>query len=195
VYADTPDQLPAAPPRCLVIKSHQGSDALEDWLRTRQVPLILSVRDPRDAAISMALRFKRPLDITVRWIAADCARVGRLASCAGLLLRYEARFFERPAALARIAGHLGLTPAPEMLERIFARYETMAVRTLAAAVPNLPPERLTMVGEFPMDKETQILVPHIGDTRSGKWHALPPETQTKLTNFYRPFLHQFGYAA
>jgi hypothetical protein len=38
-------------------------------------------------------------------------------------------------------------------------------------------------------------VPHIGDTQSGKWRALPPEIQIKLTDFYWPFLRQFGYTA
>jgi hypothetical protein len=64
----------------------------------------------------------------------------------GAYLSIIRRSFERmKVAGLRIAGYLGLTPASETLERIFARYDTTAVRTLAAAVP------------------------HIGNTQSGKW--------------------------
>jgi hypothetical protein len=45
-----------------------------------------SVRDPRDAVISMAQRFKAPVATTVRWIARDCDRVMRLAPRARILL-------------------------------------------------------------------------------------------------------------
>jgi hypothetical protein len=46
---------------------------------------------------------------------------------------------------------------------------------------------------FKMDRVTQILGPHIGDTHSGKWYDLPMQMQTELTRIFRPFLDRFGY--
>jgi hypothetical protein len=48
-----------------------------------------------------------------------------------------------------------------------------------------------MVGKFHMDRVTQILTPHIGDARSGKWRDLPPQSQEELTRVFRPFFGAF----
>ena len=83
LYADELRQLPdeaAIAGNCLLIKSHQGSAALDAWLARARSRLVLSVRDPRDASISMAQRFGAPLSQTVRWLANDCNRLMRLAS-------------------------------------------------------------------------------------------------------------------
>src|ERR1700683_4131907 len=96
-YADELGQVPdeaARAGRHLVIKSHHGSAGLDSWLAAAHAPIILSVRDPRDACISMSQRFKAPLNHSVRWIANDCNRLLRLAPQGHLLLRYEDRFFE-----------------------------------------------------------------------------------------------------
>ena len=196
LYADEMRLLPDEPTRAgrhLVIKSHHGSAALDTWLAVRQARIVLSVRDPRDACISMSQRFAAPLGHAVRWIANDCNRLLRLAPQGHPLLRYEDRFFEDPAAAGRLAGTLGLSPAPSAIEAIFARYRTEAVRDFARHLTDLPAERLTMVTSFPMDKVTQILAPHIGDGRSGKWRDLPDRLQADLTRLFAPFLDRFGY--
>jgi len=40
-----------------VIKSHHGSEGMDAWLAAEGARVILSVRDPRDASLSMAQRF------------------------------------------------------------------------------------------------------------------------------------------
>jgi len=100
LYADELALLPDEPTRAgrhLLIKSHHGSEPLDAWLAAQQARIVLSVRDPRDAAISMAQRFNAPFNHTVRWIANDCNRLLRLAPQGHPLLRYEDRFFEDPA--------------------------------------------------------------------------------------------------
>jgi len=195
-YADELAQMPdeaARAGRHVVIKSHHGSAGLDTWLTTAQAPIILSLRDPRDACISMSQRFKAPLDQSVRWIANDCNRLLRLAPQGYLLLRYEDRFFEDQAVAEHLAHELGLHTAPAVIETIFARYCTEAVRAFAQQLETLPPERLTPVGPAMMDRVTQILGPHIGDTRSGKWRGLPGPVQADLTRLFSPFLDRFGY--
>ena len=45
-----------------------------------------------------------------------------------------------------------------------------------------------MVGQFPMDPVAQILGPHIGDGRGGKWRDLPMPFQSALESIFRLFL-------
>ena len=195
-YTDAVEQVPhdaARAGRHMVIKSHQGSEALDAWLTAKQARTFLSVRDPRDACISMSQRFNAPLNHSVRWIANDCTRLLRLAPQGHTLLRYEDRFFDDPTAAQRLAHALGLSLAPAAIDAIFNRYRTEAVRSFAQRLADLPPERLTTVASVPMDRVTQILAPHIGDARSGKWRDLPAPAQAELTRLFGPFLDRFGY--
>lgn len=196
LYADKVEQLPdeaTRADRCLVIKSHPGSAALDAWLAAARARIFLSVRDPRDACISMSQRFAAPLAHTVRWVADDCNRLLRLAPQGHRPLRYEDRFFDDPTSVARLAQALGVNVVPETIEAIFARYRTEAVRAFAATLPDLPPDRIRMVGTFMMDRTTQILGPHVGDARSGKWRDLPDPLKTELTRLFAPFLDRFNY--
>jgi hypothetical protein len=193
LYADQLAQLPDAAGRCLVIKSHHGSAELDRWLAEAGARIFLSVRDPRDACLSMCARFRSPLAHVVPWIGNDCNRLLRLFPREHPMLRYEDRFFEQRDMVKRIAVSLGLQPPPAMIDAVFDRYRTDAVRAFAASLEQLPPERITTVVKFPMDRVTQILSPHIGDTLSGKWRDLPTHVQVELTRVYRPFLDRFGY--
>lgn len=196
LYADKLEQVPDASVRIgkhVVIKSHQGSAELDSWLAAEQAPVFLSIRDPRDACISMSQRFKAPLNHTIVWIANDCNRLSRLATRGHLLLRYEDRFFEDISTIEKIGNVIGLNVSSQVADAIFARYRTEAVRSFAQSLAGLPPERLQMVGAFPMDRVTQILAPHIGDGRDGKWYDLPLRSQIELTQYFGPFLDRFGY--
>ncbi len=193
-YADTLDKLPEGyGEKHLVLKSHHGSPEMDDWLSTQKARMFLSIRDPRDASISMAQRFKAPLQQSARWIANDCARLERLAPRGHPVLRYEDSFFDRPEAINILCTILNLEITEATQAKIFARYRTEAVRAFAATLATLPAERVAMVGDFTMDKVTQILSPHIGDGTTGKWRGLPEQVQTELTRFFSPFLQAFGY--
>jgi len=196
LYADRLSELPAETdrPGCLLLKSHHGSAELDAWLATARPVVFLSLRDPRDAAISMAQRFRAPLGQAAHWLADDCARLLRLAGQGHPLLRYEDRFFDDAAAPERLARALGLNPAPAVSAAIFARYRTEAVRAFSAAFADLPPGRVVSAGRIVMDPVTQIHRTHIGDRRSGKWRDLPGPAQAELTRFFRPFLDRWGYS-
>ena len=188
---DIPREFPAS--ARLLIKSHHGSPELENWLAARPTTLILSLRDPRDAALSMSQRFEAPLLNTAGWLRNDCFRLKRLMTQPHLLLRYETRFFEKLETVAAIAAHLSVETAAPVMESIFKTYCSDAVRAFAADLENLPAKRLGMVAKFRFDRVTQILASHIGDGTSGKWRSLPEYMQDQLTDFFRPFLMDFGY--
>jgi hypothetical protein len=188
---DLPDETQRAG-KCLIVKSHQGSPELDDWLTAQSAAIVLSVRDPRDACLSMAQRFNAELRHTVHWLARDCNRLALLAARGHFLLRFEDRFFDQLAAVARLAGVIGLDPNPASITAIFARYRTESVRAFAQLLDHLPPERVEP-GAIPKDRVTQIHGTHIGDARSGKWRDLPAPVQAELTRVFSPFLDSFGY--
>jgi Sulfotransferase domain len=165
----------------LLIKSHHGTQELDAWLNSVQPNIFLSVRDPRDASISMAQRFNAPLEAAVGWLVQDCRRMMKLGDRYPVL-RYEDRFFESPTTVEQLSKALNLTLSSKLIEPLFHRYSTAAMRSLA--------QNLT---DKSMDITTQIHRNHIGDTRSGKWRELPGHLGTELTHQFRPFLDQFGY--
>ena len=197
LFADELAQLPpddARTDRYVVIKSHRGSVELDAWLAAEGAHIVLSVRDPRDACISMCQRFRLNLNRAAAAVAADCRRLARLATLGHKLLRYEDRPFDHIGAVETLAADLGVSPGAAMLSEIFERYRTDAVRAFAARLTELPADRLTATGGFAMDQVTQILAPHIGDAATGKWRRLPPKVAEDLTHFFGPFLDDFGYA-
>jgi hypothetical protein len=197
VYAEKLSELPAAKAyagRHLVVKSHYGSAKLDAWLLAAGPTMVLSVRDPRDAALSMAQRFGFPLADMAGWLAKDCDRLWPLADRGHPLLRYEERFFEERETVEELAVVLGLALPGEVIDGVFARYRTAAVRSFAEGLGRLPAARTVKLGYGLMDQVTQIHSPHIGDTASGKWRALPAAARDGMTGRFRPFLERFGYA-
>jgi hypothetical protein len=190
--ADVPDEALGAD-KFLVLKSHQGSEELDAWLAAQSAPIVLSVRDPRDACLSMVQRFNARLGHAVHWLARDCNRLARLAARAHLLLRYEDRFFDQPAAVTQLAGVISLNPNPADIMPLFTRYQTESVRAFARSMEDLPPARIVAASHSVVDRVTQIHGTHIGDTRSGKWRDLPAPVQAELTRVFSPFLDSFGY--
>ena len=184
VYTEELGELPSLSQagQYVLVKSHSGAADLA-WLQAVESEIVLSVRDPRDAAISMSQRFNAQLERAARWLARDCRRMMELGDRYPLL-RYEDRFFEDRATVAQLAASLGLEISPAVIETIFATYATAAMRSRATELA----DRGTA-----FDQVTQIHRGHIGDTRSGKWRDLPEPVRIKLTQWFDPFLKRFGY--
>jgi hypothetical protein len=191
-YAESIGDLPRLA-RHLLLKSHHGTPELDAWLSHKNALIILSLRDPRDACLSMARRFNASLAQAAAWIAQDCNRLARLAAEGHKLLRYEDRFFDHPETVAAISRLLGLNTAPEIVTSIFTRYRTETMRAFAQTLDTLPPDRLLKNPATKMDRLTQIHANHIGDASSGKWQGLPMPDQAELTRIFSPFLDRFGY--
>jgi hypothetical protein len=196
IYTDEAHEVPditTLGERHVVLKSHQGSPGLDAWLDSVHPTIILSVRDPRDAAISMAQRFSAPLKAAAHWLLQDCRRLMRLAAAGHRLLRYEDRFFEDSGVLAQLSAQITPTVPPETQSVLFQRYRSDSVRQFAAVLGSLPPERLIVSERMMYDRVTQIHRGHVGDTRSGKWRELPPGERAEITQLFEPFLQSFGY--
>jgi hypothetical protein len=176
--------------RYVVWKAHHGGPDWEVFAWLSRATVVLSVRDPRDAAVSMMRRFAVEATPALRGIAQDCRRALQCADAGCPVLRYEDRFFDDPTTVAMLARLIGAEVPAETEARIFERYRTAAVRAFADNLEALPAERLRI------DPVTQILRGHIGDGRIGKWREhLDPAQQREATAYFAPFLERFGYSA
>ena len=191
-YAEKIGGLPAVA-ACMVIKSHHGSAALDEWLRGAGAVMVLSVRDPRDAAVSMVQRFGARLEQAMGWVLNDFARLARLADSGHLLLRYEDGFFDDFSTVLRIAGVLGLAVDEGVALRIFERYRTEEVRRFAVNLNGLGPERVVGTVSTMVDRVTHIHSTQIGDGRVGKWRDLGAGAQLEMNRVFGGYLAFFGY--
>lgn len=196
-FANALDELfaePRAMGRLMVCKTH-GFPRIDMLAHLTQAPIIVTVRDPRDAALSLIERFGSTADAAIRSVAQDCEYAAWAAAAGHLVLRYEDGFFDSPDAVRQVASHLGLDVAQDVVARIAGTWRTESVRAFAATVPDLPPERLVSQGSvFTFDRLTQIHRTHIGDGRIGKWRErFAPAAQADLARLYASFLVRFRY--
>jgi hypothetical protein len=198
VFAEHRGELPDAAMmagRHVVIKSHSGTMSFDHDLRAAHADYILSIRDPRDAAISVHQRFGYPIESAVILVLNDCRRLSQLVGQGYLTLRYEDRFFDDPSAVQQIAARLGLAVSAPIIADIASRYASGAIKSFADTLENLPHERVQITGDDHYDRVTHIHRGHIGDMRSGKWRDRPALEQSHLTTLFGPFLEQFAIAA
>lgn len=181
--------------RYAVWKMHFGEPAWDVFAQLTDPTVLLSVRDPRDAILSLVNRFNTPLEPAAKAVARCCNRAMQCAHAGCPVLRYEDRFFADAGVVGAIAEHIGADVDAGARERIFARYTTDAVRALAAEVEALPAERVKGDPAIDLyDEVTQIHRGHIGDASVGKWRRqLTAEQQQAISARFAPFLQQFGY--
>ena len=182
--------------RYAVWKMHFGEPAWDVFAQLTDPTILITVRDPRDAILSLVNRFDTRLDEASRAVARCCNRALQCARAGYPVLRYEDRFFADAGMVATIAEYIGVALDADVRNRIFASYTTEAVRALAGQVETLPPERIKGDPAIDVyDDVTQIHRGHIGDASVGKWHRqLTAEQQDALTARFAPFLQRFGYA-
>ena len=194
LYGEDVPALPAPDRRHVVLKAHAGSPGLEWLLWLSQAPVILSIRDPRDAALSIAERFGNPLGVAAQAVVKDCRFAERCADAGHHPLRYEDGFFNDETLAEQLAVRLGLDIAQATCREIGARYATEGVRSIATSLASLPPDRVYKSDSLHYDQVTQIHHTHIGDGRVGKWRdRLSPQDGAALTRAFAQFLRRFGY--
>ncbi|MDA8252457.1 MAG: hypothetical protein M0Z28_25265 [Rhodospirillales bacterium] len=195
-HATTAADVVAArrPGRTLVAKTH-GWPELPAFAAAAGAVVLVSVRDPRDAALSLMQRFGDSLDVAVGGIGRDCLCIRACAASGHPVFRYEDRFFDDPATVGRIADRLGVTLSPAQAAAIFARWRTEQVRARAAAVRDLPADqRSAPDSPVLLERRTLVTSTHIGDGASGKWRqAFDPALQQRMSAFFRMVLLVFGY--
>jgi hypothetical protein len=190
--ADLPDM--ASLPDALVIKTHAPDKPLRLVAAVGAAPVLITVREPRDAIVSLTTRFKVDFSSQVRGFLIGTERIAELAATFdALVLRFEDRFYDDPATVARVAAFLGLDVAADDIARIAARFEAEAVRRHIAALERqgvFGPE----VNPLAFEPGTQWHPGHVGDRAIGKFaRMLSPEQQAFVLDGSRRYRDAFGY--
>lgn len=197
-FADALAQLPEPtdPPGSLVIKTHRPDAAMRLFARATAAPVVLTVRDPRDALVSMMQRF----GVTAAEMHGGIVASAHLLLALGaqrpvLVLRYEDGFSRSAESVHRIAAFLGLRVAPDRLGAIAASLmpdrvaADIAAMAAAGSFGATPDPRIA-------ESVTQWHVGHVGDGRSDKWRGvLAEEEAARLMAETEPFCRTFGYGA
>ncbi|MBW8270019.1 sulfotransferase domain-containing protein [Caldovatus aquaticus] len=195
-YADSLRDLPeftrvGAP---LVVKAHRPDRSLRLLGALYGAPMVVSVRDPRDAVVSMAQRFGEPVPDCARAVAESARHlVLLLAQPRVLVLRYEDRFTAADGTVARLAAFLGLAVSEASCAQIAAGLTPERVRATVAAL-----EQAGVYGAGPdprrHDPATLWHARHVGDGRVGKHReALAPEAAAEVLAATAEYCRAFGY--
>ena len=178
---------------CLVFKTHAPSPATRLLARLGGFPIILSIRDPRDAITSLMQRFSVTFDWAFDKVVASNVALIPLKGLPHLLLRYEDGFTNREDLVAQIAQHLGLCLSQEDLQLISAAMTPDAVKATIADLQ----ARNIIAGTEPastFDPQTHWHPRHVGDLRMGKWREyLTPAQAARVRYATRDFCSAFGY--
>ena len=178
----------------LVWKLHEANRFWSQFLIENKIGLLLSVRDPRDAMLSLMERFGESYDGALHRVSDSMQSITNAVNYEHMWLRYEDRFFDRTETVAAIAEYLGVVMPEGEQERIFSTYQTIAIRSFAEHIENLLPSRLKGDEATRYDETTQIHRTHIGDQKIGKWRdRFSMDERHRLTSHFEPFLSSMGY--
>jgi hypothetical protein len=178
----------------LVIKSHSPGPVLLRLARATGSPVIVTVRDPRDAICSMMMRFGARFATCLPPVTQSARILARLDYTV-MLLRYEDEFFDRIATVEQIAALIGMPVDMNVCERIATQLSpenvTRQLKGLEASGvfdPARPPG-----GQF--DPRTHWHPKHVGDRRSGKWRErISAAENADIMRLAWPFIDRFGYS-
>lgn len=195
-FADRLGDLPEPrePPGAMLIKTHQPDRAMRILAGAAAAPVVLTVRDPRDACVSMMQRFGTGFDEMRPIVAMSADGVLRLAMARpALVLRYEDGFTRAAGTVARIAAFLGLRVAQERIETIT---ESLLPDRVAAGIAGMVAAGRFGPAPAPhmADPVTQWHPGHVGDGRTGKWPEVLSDAQARMVmTDTRGFALRFGY--
>ena len=176
-----------------VLKTHCPSSRILTLCQLHALPVVMTIRDPRDAVVSLMQRFGQDFPTALGRVQQSAAiMVDVYGKLGPLLLKYEGAFIGK-SGIAAIARHLCLTPTvhavTQLAEGLSSENICLHLESLLASGQ--------LRGEKP-DEEweaaTQWHPHHIGDRRIGKYRdVLAPAQIANMNDRMSTFLALFGY--
>ena len=157
--------------------------------------ILVSIRDPRDAATSLMLYQGHSFAQAMERLAPSVAFCGGLAhDKRALLLRYEDHFTEERETVARLAAALGVPLADAAVTTIFAANERSAVERFVAGLDKNPDAHRYPGGAY--DPQTQWHKHHFGRSGEvGRWRRILTASQAgSVEAAFAAWMDRFGYA-
>jgi len=196
------DELPTpqeAEAHTVVVKTH-ASIAYEELAR-RATAIIITIRDPRDAIASLLTHNKVPFEMALNVTEATAGMCGHFMSDPrAVALKFEDRFFDDPATVARIAARFPGMLSDADAARIFAALRRGAVDSFIAnldALASAKTEFDDVTGHWDTyDPLTGWHKHHARRTAEiGRWRReLTPEQAVAIEQRLGRWMKRFGYA-
>jgi hypothetical protein len=199
LFLDLADGLPAIDDM-LIVKTHGSAVAPE--LAQLAAGIVITLRDPRDAIVSLMTSNKLPFEIALRMTevsAMTCLPFVRHPRA--VVFRFEDRFFEDPMTVERIAALFPSRLTGGESARIFMGLRREAVDAFIAGMDGEP----TTHGGFNAVTGQQDIFNvatgwhkhHAGRKGEvGRWHQALSDAQTRtIEQRLRPVMERLGYDA
>lgn len=195
-YADTAADLPwdALGQSVIIVKSHSPNAELASIIADHSAPAIITVRDPRDAVVSLMQRFRYTFGEALGLVETSARGLLQLAqACALPLLRYEDDICGSTDTVDRVAGLLGIELQAEERERVIAELTPTAIQT---RIDNLVAAGTIDSEKRIWDPETAWHANHLGDGKIDKFlDWLTTAQQRAVVARTSEFFERFGYTA
>jgi hypothetical protein len=186
---------PQARDRHIVWKLHRADESWHNLAALTRARIVLTIRDPRDAMLSIMQRFGVGLNAACADVVHTMNRVAENSAEGHPGLRYEDGFFNKPETVGVLAAYCGYEVSDAEQARIFEAYSSARVQQFGQALDTLPAARLKSIGDWTrFDQVTQIHRKHIGDQRVGKWREhFNAAEQAAINDRLAPYLRAFNY--
>ncbi|TWB18795.1 hypothetical protein FBZ89_109181 [Nitrospirillum amazonense] len=177
-----------------IVKAHEPSAALLAACLFAGAPVIVTVRDPRDAVVSLMERFGHSFQEAADEVRNSARYLMRLvADCPAWVLRYEDGFMEAPATVSKIAAHVGVEISGQDADAIFqAHAKGEVVQRIGRFI-----QEGRMGGDNPrlrFDAASHWHPNHVGDGLVGKYARKLTADQVMAVEIAgRDFMDRFGY--
>jgi hypothetical protein len=199
VYADTyrdlMNGLRRAGPACIV-KSHALEPRATEILARQAEKIVLTIRDPRDAAVSIMQHMRLGFTQTLNMVEQSAIYTGQFAKDPrALLLRYESGFIDNPATFDALAALFGGALTPELRAALFRESRRDVIDAKIAHLEDLPTTKTDSRSGDVVDTDTQWHRHHAHRTGEvGKWRTMLTEdavaaVETRLGRW----MAAFGY--
>jgi hypothetical protein len=178
----------------LLMKTHKPCDILVGCA-LQGAPVVLTVRDPRDAVASLMTRFSYTCEEAIGVVLDSAEHLLRLAAvCEPLILKYEDGYLSDPATVERIAGFLALAASEPTRRQLFARLSADSVRRFIGDRFK-DRERSSLEAKDEFDAVTHWHPRHVGDGKVGKYAYVVQEAAqlARITGGAARFMRAFHY--
>jgi hypothetical protein len=179
VYAETTESFQQKVPAGTVgvlLKAHVIDEALFRTIEATDSPTIITWRDPRDAAVSIAQRSGQNVADPILYIGRSAACILTLMQTKRknmLVLNYATDYMNRIDTILDIAKCLQIKPPPALVEKLYKSLKTDTLRkSLTSWSKTLEPDSTFNTH---VDMNTHWHKNHIGDGKSDKWKDISEE--------------------
>ncbi len=196
-YAESLDVLTALAPHALhVVKTHDLPAAETKFLAQRASQIVITVRDPRDAVVSLMQHMRHNFSQALEKIeksAAYCAHFA--ADPRARLFNYDAGFTESIETFDTLAALFNSPLTPAARAALFANTRRGAIEAQIALIPTLPTAQTDARSGDVVDTDTHWHRHHAGRTGEiGRWQRmLPANAAAVIAQRMAGFMRQFGY--